>query len=246
MEKLIVFLVVVIFSIIKSMIDKSAEKRAQQIRPPVAPRPVSPPPPGPPAGQRDRVQAEMEAFLSDVRAGNAGPRPDAGTSPAGRSTTPAVASASQSRPESRPRAAASSPTSDSASRRSSSGEKNRQGSRKAAAESGSVPRPPKKKGGGSAERKPSDMGSGIRKHVNQHIGQHVDQHMKRQIDDRVRADLSGGLPHQEDQDASATGQAVPGKSSTAGSLFETLRSPGGVRQAMLINEILSRPRVFRR
>lgn len=84
------------------------------------------------------------------------------------------------------------------------------------------------------------VGSGVREHVNEYIGQHVHQHMKKQIDDYVTADMSGGTVAAVVPDTQEQGHKA------AAELIARLRSPEGMRQAILVNEILSRPRSLRR
>ncbi len=70
-----------------------------------------------------------------------------------------------------------------------------------------------------------------------HLDTAVDDHVKTDIVDSVNSHLG---QFSGDDTGARTGNP------TAARLVATLRSPEGVRQAMLINEILSRPRALRR
>ncbi len=83
------------------------------------------------------------------------------------------------------------------------------------------------------------------------LGQHVDSFLARRspqalshLDEQVRSDMSTGL-RQESTSGSA---AAPSEQqvTAAESIISALRNPVGVRQAMMVNEVLSRPKVFRR
>lgn len=83
------------------------------------------------------------------------------------------------------------------------------------------------------------------------LGQHVDSFLARRspqalshLDEQVRSDMSTGL-RQESTSGSA---AAPSEQqlTAAESIISALRNPVGVRQAMMVNEVLSRPKIFRR
>ncbi|MEJ7592381.1 MAG: hypothetical protein WKF77_12590 [Planctomycetaceae bacterium] len=116
--------------------------------------------------------------------------------------------------------------------------------------------PPRKKHGG-APPKPSaksvggdrSPGSGVGAHVDSFIGQHVKSHIgqqladsgKNEINDQVRSHLG------EDRNKpSAPTAATTHGSAAAGDLLLALRSPEGVRQAILMSEVLSKPKALRR
>lgn len=90
----------------------------------------------------------------------------------------------------------------------------------------------------SAQRRP--LGEGVRQHVEQHI-----RHLDTEVDDHVRMDIVDSVNSHLGQFSGEDTGTRPGNP-TAARLVASLRSPEGVRQAMLINEILSRPRVLRR
>ncbi len=86
---------------------------------------------------------------------------------------------------------------------------------------------------------PTSTGGGVRAHV--------DQHMRSQIEQHVRQDLGTGLAAgPERMDLGSESPSARDSSGRSASLTELLRSPEGVRQAFLVSEILSRPRVFQR
>ena len=92
------------------------------------------------------------------------------------------------------------------------------------------------------------IGSGVREHVDAYIGDHVkthmgrdvDAHVKKEIDERVKSHLGS----QSSQAVEMTGQPV--NEYAASDLLKALKSPEGVRQAILVSEILARPKVLRR
>lgn len=78
----------------------------------------------------------------------------------------------------------------------------------------------------------SDLGSAVRTH---HIGNRVDAAVQSDISERVQTDLG---KVEAKPSAMASGTAHP--------LAKLLRDPNGVRQAVLLNEILKRPRSLQR
>jgi hypothetical protein len=97
-------------------------------------------------------------------------------------------------------------------------------------------------------QKPRSMGSGVAEHVDSFIGDHVRSHMgrdvdnfvKRDIDERVRSHLGSQSSKPVEMSASDTGSAA------ADDILSVLKTPAGVRHAILVNEILSRPRSLRK
>ena len=92
-------------------------------------------------------------------------------------------------------------------------------------------------------------GSGVGAHVDAFIGQHVQSHIGHQIDANVKQDISDSVRSHLGADNSK--QPVPTASTShgsvaAGNLLSALRSPEGVRQAILIAEVLGRPKALRR
>lgn len=118
------------------------------------------------------------------------------------------------------------------------------------------PARPKKKQNTAAAKPPSKStsaaaprGSGVGSHVESYIGQHVKSHIGQQIGDAVKNDISDQVRHHLGEDKnkpSAPGAATTHGSVAAGDLLSALRSPQGVRQAIMISEVLGRPKSLRR
>lgn len=97
-------------------------------------------------------------------------------------------------------------------------------------------------------QKPRSVGSGVSEHVDSYIGDHVRSHMgrdvdnfvKKDIDERVRSHLGSQSSRPVEMSASDTGSAA------AESILSVLKTPAGVRHAILVNEILSRPKSLRK
>ncbi len=92
-------------------------------------------------------------------------------------------------------------------------------------------------------------GSGVGAHVASYIGQHVKTHIGNQIGDSVKNDISdqvrSHLGEDKNKPTAPTVDTTHG-SVAAGNLLSALRSPQGVRQAILISEVLSKPKALRR
>jgi len=73
-------------------------------------------------------------------------------------------------------------------------------------------------------------------HVEHYIGDHVEEHIDSSVDDSVREHLGAF----QAQSVSAA------RSALATNFLKDLRTPDGVRKAVLMQEILQRPRVLRR
>ncbi len=102
------------------------------------------------------------------------------------------------------------------------------------------------KGSSNAGKSP---GSGVGSHVDSFIGQHVNSHIGKQIGDAVQRDINDQVRSHLGEDKNK--QAPPAATSThgsaaAGDLLKALRSPEGVRQAILISEVLGKPKALRR
>jgi len=97
-------------------------------------------------------------------------------------------------------------------------------------------------------QKPRTVGSGVSEHVDSFIGDHVRSHMGRDVDnfvkkdigERVRSHLGSQSSKPVEMSASDTGSAA------ADDILSVLKTPAGVRHAILVNEILSRPRSLRK
>ena len=92
-------------------------------------------------------------------------------------------------------------------------------------------------------------GSGVGSHVDSYISQHVKSHIGQQIGDAVKNDISDQVRSHLGDDKNkptAPGAATTHGSAAAGDLLSALRSPQGVRQAIIISEVLGRPKSLRR
>lgn len=96
---------------------------------------------------------------------------------------------------------------------------------------------------------PRSSGSGVGAHVESFIGQHVKSHIGKQISDAVKNDINdqvrSHLGDDKNQPAAPAAATTHG-SAAAGDLLAALRSPQGVRQAILISEVLGKPKALRR
>jgi hypothetical protein len=90
-------------------------------------------------------------------------------------------------------------------------------------------------------------GAGVRQHVESYITDHVRTHLDSTVDDSVKKHINQHVQAHigSEISADATGADGPDAQTTAG-IRKLLRDPGGIRNAMLVNEILSRPRTLRR
>lgn len=92
------------------------------------------------------------------------------------------------------------------------------------------------------------VGSGISEHVDEYINQHVAEHIDNDVEEYVEATIVDSvedhLGNRKTEMPRSTATAK--KESPAKEVAALLRDPGGVRNAILINEILSRPAVLRR
>ena len=92
-------------------------------------------------------------------------------------------------------------------------------------------------------------GTGVGAHVDSFIGQHVKSHIGKQISDAVKSDINdqvrSHLGDDKNKQTAPTAATTHG-SAAAGDLLTALRSPEGVRQAILISEVLGKPKALRR
>lgn len=92
-------------------------------------------------------------------------------------------------------------------------------------------------------------GSGVGSHVDSFIGDHVKSHIGHQIKESVKNDVSdqvrNHLGERSNTDATAAAATAHG-SVAAADILAALRNPAGVRQAILMSEILSKPKALRR
>ena len=202
MEKLIIFLVIMV---VKKIIDAvNASRSGEQQRPPVAagPPPSSTPPED---GSVPWSSSDWDVRSKTNMAQQNGPRPPlakskpaAGTAVSGRGSRPGKTSSTSPGTASQAKS-----------------------------------RPTRASGAGVRAHVESYIGDHVREHMDSHIDasvtQHIDQHVKRHIGTGLSAD--------------AEESTLPQSVSEIRSL---LQSPDGVRKAMLINEILTRPRSLSR
>lgn len=175
------------------------------------------------AGQPDRrrrVQSDIDAFLSEVSqaSGNKPQRQRPAAPPAGRSRPQQQQRPQQTRQRQKPRG---------------------QQSRRQQA-----PRP-------TQERSQSKraLGSGVSEHVETYISQHVAEHVDSKVDDYVEVDIVESVDSNLGDRAAempVTAESVPGQMTSAAEFRRLLRSSQGVRQAILLNEVLKRPKSLRR
>ena len=199
--RLIVFLVIIAFSVIKALINSAQEKaKAEQLRQ----RQVQV---GAPNRQRT-VQSEIDAFLNDTR------------TPQKSQQTESI----QAR-ERRER------------RRREAEVKKRDGERKRLQEGMPKTRRPLGK----------NIGSGIGKHVDQFINKHVDEYLDHDVDEYVEATIIDNVESNLGRRSlSPAPTTTTRRNKSAESVVALLKDPVGVRNAILINEILSRPRALDR
>lgn len=99
-----------------------------------------------------------------------------------------------------------------------------------------------------ADRKREAIGSGISRHVNEYISQHVDEYIDHDVEEYVEATIvesvEENLGDRSEEMPPLTGRR-PARSAAA-DVAGLLRNPEGVRNAILVNEILSRPRALRK
>lgn len=221
--KLIFFLIVIAFSVVQSIIKAATEKaeaRKKQERV------------GRPAGN-DRVQSEIDSFLQEVT----------GRQPANRQGNRAAANddiqaqrdqerADNRREEANVRRRAAQATSQLAAAKQKKKRAN------AAPQTGQ-----------SRSRKPNErrIGSSVSEHVDSYIGKHVDTYLDHDVDEYVENTITKSVQSHLGGagDASRPSIAARRKTKTATNVAALMKDPQGVRNAILINEILSRPRSTR-
>lgn len=100
-------------------------------------------------------------------------------------------------------------------------------------------------GGRSRTDSTRTLGAGVQKHVESYIIDHVRQHLDSQVDDSVRRNIT-----QHVQQHLGTGLSADAEQSTAPQSVQDIRGMlhnlNDVRKAVLLNEILTRPRCLTR
>lgn len=203
MARLIVFLVIIGFSVVKALINTAQEKaKAEQLRQRQA---------GVGGPDRKRtVQSEIDAFLQDASP----PAPQ-----------PSQKTESLQARERRDR------------RRRQAEIKKRDGEKK------------RQQDGLSKSRQPGsrNIGSGVAKHVDQYINKHVDNYLDHDVEEYVEESIVDSVNIDfGKRPMSPAPTTTAKKNKAAESVAALLKDPIGVRNAILVNEILSRPRVLDR
>ncbi|HIE97292.1 MAG TPA: hypothetical protein EYG03_22170 [Planctomycetes bacterium] len=210
-----VVIAIIIFLRIIFSISKAANEKGQKQQQRVQADP----------GRKQRVQSEIEAFLSEV-SGNKQPRKsDSGD-----------AQLEQRRRQQQQRKAEA--------KRRQREEQQRQ-KQKAEKRRRVEPQASTSKSRRKGERK---VGSGVATHVDKYISQHVSEHINHDVDEYVDATIVDSVEdHLGSRSLEMPTMATSKKSSAAAtSIAKMLRNPQGVRNAIIVNEILSRPRALRR
>lgn len=97
-----------------------------------------------------------------------------------------------------------------------------------------------------------DLGSGVRTHVQEHMSQRIDREVAKDLPHDINAGVTQHLGQFSGARPSLTtgtqeqAAARPVTTAEARGLIELLNSPGTVRNAILINEVLSKPKALRR
>ena len=87
----------------------------------------------------------------------------------------------------------------------------------------------------------------MREHVDTYIRQHVEEYVESHVDDYLDDDIVESVETHLGSRAAQMPKSDSGPSPDAGARFrQLLRSQDGMRQAILLNEILQRPGSIRR
>ncbi|GDX90174.1 hypothetical protein LBMAG46_01780 [Planctomycetia bacterium] len=218
MEKLLFFVLLLGLSKLVDLLKNSGQPAVG--KPPAAPgnRPADP---GKPGGLRGMLEELLRVPPDESDAPVAGSAvPNSSASPA-RAQNPAT----QSRPQrSRPA--------------------ERSGGQRAEGQK-SARRSARKSVGGTSLSSGSATGSAVARHVETAINAHVRQHVGSGISESVRHDIGEHVEAAFGRDIAGEAKKVS-QAGGAASIRQILKSPRGVQQAMLVSEILNRPRIFRR
>ena len=221
----IVFLVVAFLTWIMNLANKNKEKKPAQ-------RPARPKPQG------DQVKSELEAFLEEVTGQKQPekPRPQQQRRPG-----PAPAEVRQEKRQPVPQQKAKPTPRPQRPRRRPKQAKPRQ-------KPAPAPKPVERqslrereaakdkiRAAEKAERK---LGSGISEHVDAYIDDHVDSHLSHDINASVRAHLGSRQQVMANKKAQA--------SEMNQQIVASLRNPAEIKRAIIVNEILAKPRALRR
>lgn len=104
--------------------------------------------------------------------------------------------------------------------------------------------------GKSRSRKPNErsIGSKVSEHVNSYIGKHVNDYLDHDVNEYVEDTIESPVQNYMGGRGSTKRTTTTGrkKNRAAADVAALLRDPRGVRNAILVNEILSRPRSMRK
>ena len=207
--RLIIFIVFIVFKVIQAVAKKAnegavAQQRMAQVGDPDRNR----------RDRKQRVQSEIDSFLSEVRGG----------SPSTSAPVSTNAAALRKREQQKQQAI---------SKRRQQEERRR---RREAAASQQQQQPKKRQG--------------ISEHVDQYISQHVAEHIDDDVTEYVEATIVDNVNDNPGKRAlemptMASSSSRGSSTKAAEAVAAMLRDPKGVRNAILVNEILSRPRALR-
>lgn len=218
MEKLIIVIVFFAFSMIRGLMKSGKEKAEKEAR--LAQR-------GDP-NRKQRVQGEIDAFLSEVSGGGNEDR-------SGQQKSQRRRERGERTQESKQRA------------QRDQQEMQRQLKIKQKREATRARRKAESQAATAPDRQ---LGSGISAHVDEYITQHVEEHIDDDIEEYVEATIvdsvESHLGTRRSQMPEQTRVRSRKRSAAAKSVVAMLKDPAGVRNAILINEILAPPRALRK
>jgi len=212
-----VIIAIFIFLRIIFSLSKAANEKGQKQQPRAQADP----------GRKQRVQSEIEAFLSEV-SGKKQPRENDDND----------AQLAQRRQQQAQRKAEA--------KRRQREEHQRRQKQEVQKSRRREPQASTSKSRHKGERK---VGTGIGAHVDQYIGKHVSEHIDQDFGEYVDATIVDSVDdHLGKRNLEMPTMAASSTKTTAAatSIAALLRNPEGVRNAIIVNEILSRPRPLRR
>lgn len=92
----------------------------------------------------------------------------------------------------------------------------------------------------------SKTGSRISQHVNKYITQHVDEYIDDDVEEYVEATIIDPVRSEMGKRQGPALVTKRKQNKTAQEVVAFLRAPNGVRNAILVNEVLNRPKVLRK
>jgi hypothetical protein len=205
--KLVIILVFAIIAIVRALKNAAEDKKGGQRVNANAPE------------RRRRVQSEIDAFLTEVGAGEPVP--------------PAQANQQKSKQQ----------------RKRRTQQRRQQQSQQQNASAASQRQAPLERQTQNSPTKERSLGSGINEHVDSYISQHVAEHIETDVDDFVEAHIVDSVEsHLGDHSTELPSLTSSGpiQPTSASEFRKLLKSRSGVRQAVLLNEVLKRPSSLRR